>query len=202
MFSPEIEGRRIGEARPEWEIWLDLARRVRPDLRLQLSYPSTQQLREEIAQVVPAYDGIQRLQKTGDQFQAGGRHLCENWVSDGGRQGAFPCRCRCRKRDSGGHVLRLDPAGKQFNSMVHAEKDAITGAMRDAVLMNATDAAELRLNEGDAVVLRNDNGTYAGRVKVVEIARRNLQVMWPEGNALLHRHKRSPESGCRISTRM
>ncbi|MCA9858525.1 MAG: molybdopterin-dependent oxidoreductase, partial [Thermomicrobiales bacterium] len=25
MFSPEIEGRRIGEARPEWEIFLDLA---------------------------------------------------------------------------------------------------------------------------------------------------------------------------------
>ncbi|MER3439124.1 MAG: formate dehydrogenase, partial [Chloroflexota bacterium] len=32
MFSPEIPGRRIGEARPEWEIFLDLARRVRPDL--------------------------------------------------------------------------------------------------------------------------------------------------------------------------
>ena len=85
--------------------------------------------------------------------------------------------------------------GKQFNSMVHAEKDAITGAMRDAVLMNAEDAAELRLAEGDAVTLRNDNGTYAGRVKIVEIARRNLQVMWPEGNVLLHRQKRSPESG-------
>ena len=55
MFSPEIEGRRIGEARPEWEILLDLARRVRPDLRGQLSYTSTQQVREEIARVVPAY---------------------------------------------------------------------------------------------------------------------------------------------------
>ncbi len=61
MFSPEIDGRRIGEARPEWEIFLDLARRVRPDLRMQLSYPSTQEIREEIAQIVPAYDGIQRL---------------------------------------------------------------------------------------------------------------------------------------------
>ena len=29
MFSPEIPGRRIGEARPEWEVFLDLARRVR-----------------------------------------------------------------------------------------------------------------------------------------------------------------------------
>ena len=85
--------------------------------------------------------------------------------------------------------------GKQFNSMVHAEKDAITGAVRDAVFMNAKDAAELRLSDGDPVILRNDNGAYTGRVKIVEIARHNLQVMWPEGNVLLHRQKRSPESG-------
>ena len=31
MFSPEIEGRRIGEARPEWEVFLEIARRVRPE---------------------------------------------------------------------------------------------------------------------------------------------------------------------------
>src|SRR5690606_20803190 len=53
MFSPEIEGRRIGEARPEWEVYLDLARRVRPDLAAELTYAGTQELREEIARVVP-----------------------------------------------------------------------------------------------------------------------------------------------------
>src|SRR5690606_14307819 len=41
MFSPEIKGRRIGEARPEWEIYLDLARRVRPDLAPQLTFANT-----------------------------------------------------------------------------------------------------------------------------------------------------------------
>ncbi len=85
--------------------------------------------------------------------------------------------------------------GKQFNTMVHEKKDAITGAVRDAIMMNAADAAALGIRDGDAVMLRSDIGTYAGRVKIVEIARRNLQVMWPEGNVLLHRQKRSPESG-------
>ena len=33
MFSPEIKGPRIGEARPEWEVYLDLARRVRASSR-------------------------------------------------------------------------------------------------------------------------------------------------------------------------
>ena len=196
MFSPEIAGRRIGEARPEWEIWLDLARRVRPDLHQQLTYPSTQQLREEIARVVPAYDGIQHLHTTGDQFQAGGKHLCENWgfPTADGKAHFLPVPLPKQEIPAGTFFVSTR-RGKQFNSMVHAEKDAITGALRDAVLMNAADAAELHLADGDPVTLRNDNGAYAGRVKIVEIARRNLQVMWPEGNVLLHRHKRSPESG-------
>src|SRR5262249_2319730 len=76
MFSPEIAGRRIGEARPEWEIYLDLARRVRPELADRLTFSGTQAIREEIARVVPMYEGIQHLQETGDQVQYGGPHLC------------------------------------------------------------------------------------------------------------------------------
>jgi anaerobic selenocysteine-containing dehydrogenase len=196
MFSPEIEGRRIGEARPEWEIFLDLARRVRPDLRMQLSYPSTQQLREEIAQVVPAYDGIQNLHMTGDQFQAGGKHLCENWVfpTYDGKAHFRPVPLPQSEIPAGKfHVSTR--RGKQFNSMIHAHKDAITGSTRDAVFMNADDARDLGLADGDLVTLRNSYGSYIGTVQIVEIARRNLQVMWPEGNVLLDRVKRSPESG-------
>ncbi|MCO5222999.1 MAG: FdhF/YdeP family oxidoreductase [Thermomicrobiales bacterium] len=196
MFSPEIEGRRIGEARPEWEIFLDLARRVRPDLRMQLTYPSTQQVREEIARIVPLYDGIQRLHKTGDQFQAGGKHLCENWVfpTEDGKAHFFPVPLPEREIPAGTFAVATR-RGKQFNSMIHDQKDAITNSMRDAVFMNARDAKELGLADGDAVLLHNSSGELRGRVQIVPIARRNLQVMWPEGNVLLDRHKRSPESG-------
>src|SRR5437763_12657975 len=34
---------------------------------------------KEIARVVPFYDGIQHLKKTGDAFQYGGPHLCADW---------------------------------------------------------------------------------------------------------------------------
>lgn len=196
MFSPEIDGRRIGEARPEWEIYLDLARRVRPDLRLALTYPSTQHLREEIARVIPAYDGIQHLRKTGDQFQAGGPHLCEGWrfpTADGNAR-FVPVPLPIREIPEGMFLVSTR-RGKQFNSMIHANRDPLTGAARNAVFMNADDARDLGLREGAAVILRNEHGTYTGRVQIVPIARRNLQVMWPEGNVLLHRGKRSPESG-------
>ena len=49
--------------------------------------------------------------------------------------------------------------------------------------------------DGDAVVLRNDHGAYHGHVQIVPIARRNLQVHWPEGNVLLDHRRRSAESG-------
>ena len=85
--------------------------------------------------------------------------------------------------------------GKQFNSMVHAAKDAITGAEREAVLMHADDARGLGLGNGDPVLLRSNHGEYRGRVLVAPISRRNVQVHWPEGNILLDHWDRSPHSG-------
>src|SRR4028118_305901 len=53
IFSPEIPGPRIGEARPEWEVFIELAKRVRPDLADKISFDGTAAIRREIAQVIP-----------------------------------------------------------------------------------------------------------------------------------------------------
>ena len=54
-------------------------------------------MREEIARVVPFYDGFQNLNKTGDAFQYGGPHLCaDGKFHDARRQSALSSRCRCR----------------------------------------------------------------------------------------------------------
>ena len=49
IFSPEIPGPRIGEARSEWEIFADLGRRVRPDRAHLLEWPDADAIRDEIA---------------------------------------------------------------------------------------------------------------------------------------------------------
>jgi molybdopterin-dependent oxidoreductase alpha subunit len=196
MFSPEIEGRRIGEAKPEWEVYLELARRVRPDLADRLTFANTQALREEIARVVPMYDGIQTLAKTGDQVQYGGPHLCANWEfpTASGKAQFMPASLPQNEVPEGLFAVATR-RGKQFNSMVHAKKDAITGAIRDAVFMNAIDAGKLGLVEGDRVLLRSYTGTYEGRVQLAPIKPRNVQVHWPEGNVLVDHIKRSSASG-------
>src|SRR5262249_19067454 len=61
LFSPEIPGPRIGEARSEWEIFVDLARRVDPSRADLMHFDSGSAIREEIARVVPSYAGVERL---------------------------------------------------------------------------------------------------------------------------------------------
>ncbi len=75
MFSPEIP-RQLGEAKAEWKILRELAAVVYPERAHLLGCETGQEMREEIARVVPFYDGIQHLRETGDAFQYGGRHLC------------------------------------------------------------------------------------------------------------------------------
>ncbi|MBW4425344.1 MAG: FdhF/YdeP family oxidoreductase [Nostoc desertorum CM1-VF14] len=194
IFSPEIPGPRIGETRPEWEVFLELARRVKPDLADKLAFADTAAIRQEIAQVVPQYAGIQHLQQAGDQFQYGGSHLCFGWnfpTADG--KAHFGVLLPRQRELPEGYFLLATRRGKQFNSMVQERKDAITGAMREAVLMNAADAAQLGLKDSDRVLLKNDLGELLCQVYIAPIQSGNLQVHWPEGNVLLDKSKRSLE---------
>lgn len=77
--------------------------------------------------------------------------------------------------------------------MVQSQKDAITGAVREAVLINPFDAEKLGLKDGDDVWLKNDLGELKGRVYLAPMKPGNLQVHWPEGNVLLDKGKRSVE---------
>jgi anaerobic selenocysteine-containing dehydrogenase len=86
--------------------------------------------------------------------------------------------------------------GKQFNSMVWAARDPLTGAHRDALFMSAEDARELQLAEGDAVVVRSESGaTVRARAHVAPIRSGNVQMFWPEANALIAGGRRDAASG-------
>ncbi|KAF3883902.1 MULTISPECIES: FdhF/YdeP family oxidoreductase [Nostocales] len=196
IFSPEILGSRIGEARPEWDVFLELARRVRPDLAEKLHFQNTSAMRQEIARVIPQYAGIQHLKEAGDQFQYGGAHLCFGWnFPTPDRKARFSVLAPQERMLPEGYFWVTTRRGKQFNSMVQERKDAITGAVRSAVLMNCVDAEKLGLQDGDEVILKNDIGEFRGQVYIAPVTPRNLQIHWPEGNVLLDKSKRSPEVG-------
>ncbi len=163
MFTPEIP-REVGEARAEWKILLQIAAAAWPERAAQLGCHTGQEMREEIARVVPFYDGVQHLKKTGDAFQYGGPHLCVGGVcpTPDGRAhfAAVEIPERAPRPEGVFHVSTR--RGKQFNTLIYAEVDPLNGAARDAVLMNADDAATRHLKQGDRITLVNDNGRYDG----------------------------------------
>ncbi|HEV8131526.1 MAG TPA: FdhF/YdeP family oxidoreductase [Acidobacteriota bacterium] len=196
IFSPEIPGRRVGESRSEWEIFMQLAERSYPERKHLIHFEDVQQIRDEIARAVPSYQGIQHFKKKGDAVQWGGPRLCENGkfkTSDG--KARFTAVVPREQEIPEGWFLLSTRRGKQFNSMVQAEYDPLIGATRDEVFMSTVDAQALGLREGDAVLLRSVAGEFRGSVKFMPIRSRNIQTHWPEGNVLIKSNISDPACG-------
>jgi len=198
MFGPELT-RQVGEARSEWKILRELAAATHPERAQLLGCETGWKMREEIARVIPFYEGVQHLKKLGDSFQYGGAHLCEG--------GIFPtpdtkAHFRCVQIEGSPHNGRVNGEfkvstrrGKQFNSLIYAEHDPLNGAPRDAILMNEEDAADLGLAGAQRIALTNDVGRFEGQVFLAPIARGNLQIHWPEGNVIVRRGVVDPAGG-------
>jgi anaerobic selenocysteine-containing dehydrogenase len=126
--------------------------------------------------------------------QWGGPRLCEDGRFDT-PDGRAHFRPVTPHRPTGDGRLRLSTRrGKQFNTMVLAARDPLTGATRDAVFLAEADATRLGVGDGDAVVVRSPHGELRGRVHIAALRSGNVQVLYPEGNALLALGRRG-ESG-------
>jgi predicted molibdopterin-dependent oxidoreductase YjgC len=196
IFSPEIPGRRIGTAKAEWEVFGEVAARVRPEVADKVRFTSSKQIRTEIGQAIPLYAGIERLGKEGDDLQWGGPTLFA-----GGKFGTpdgrahFRCVVPKQRRAPEGMFYVSTRRGKQFNSMVQRAVDPLTGASRDAVFISQEDGERLAIRDGDPIRLISSYGSYAGRAKIDQIKPGNLEVHWPEGNCLLSREELDIVSG-------
>jgi molybdopterin-dependent oxidoreductase alpha subunit len=195
MFSPELP-RQVGEAKTEWRILRELAATVDPARAAFLECDSGPAIRAEIARVVPAYDGIQHLTRGGESFQCGGPHLAAggHFPTPDGKARFAPVALPALARPAGTFALSTR-RGKQFNTLIYADIDPLTGAARDAVLMAADDAAALHLADGDRIRVVNEHGRFDGRVALAAIAPGNVQLHWPEANVLLARGVLDPTGG-------
>ncbi len=126
ILSPEIPGPRIDEARPEWQVLLDLAARVRPELAGALHVAGTPELRAEIAEAVPLYAPIAGLREGGDSFQYGGPPLPRRLeLPDRGRARAFLAGQAARA--GRGERRRLAPALDPAWQAVQLDRPGVEG---------------------------------------------------------------------------
>jgi len=190
IFSPEIPGRRIGSAKPEWEVFGEVAARVRPEFADKVRFASSQQIRDEIGRTVPLYAGIETLSEEGDNFQWGGPRLFADgkFATADGKAHFSPVILKERRALNGMFYVSTR-RGKQFNSMVHRTIDPLTGALRDDVLVSREDAERLGIREGELIRLTSSTGSFLGRLKIHQIKPGNVEVHWPEGNCLLSREE-------------
>jgi predicted molibdopterin-dependent oxidoreductase YjgC len=210
IFSPEIPGRRIGSARPEWRVFGETMARAWPERAAQITFESAAAIRTEIARAIPLYKGIEKLDAKGDQIQWGGPTLYANGrfaTPDGKAHFTVPPRFTAEDAEdaekkgfavsanSAFNVFRVSTRrGKQFNSMIQRDVDPLTGAGRDDVLISEEDIGRLRLREGAEVELRSASGAFRGRLKAAPILPGNLEVHWPEGTTLLSPSRIDPDS--------
>jgi molybdopterin-dependent oxidoreductase alpha subunit len=195
IFSPEIPGRRIGSARPEWQVFGDVMARVNPAQAHLVSFSDAHAIRQEIAKAIPLYAGIETLRTKGDQVQWGGPRLYADdrfATPDGKAHFAAPQTGRALHDEERFAVSTR--RGKQFNSLVQHDIDPLTGGRRDDVFISRRDLTRLGLNEGQTVRLRSCSGTFRGRLKTADIRPGNLEVHWPEGNVLLSGSALDPDS--------
>ena len=187
IYSPQIPGGPdIPGARDEWEIPVLVAHKLDPQ-RAQdfFTWKDTQDIRKEIDRVCPTYNGIADLKKKGDNFQYGGARLLVDRCLTPDGKAHFSVVDLPEERVPTGRFLLATRRGKQFNSIINAEVDPITGARRDDVLMAREDAERLGLRNGEAVTLRNELGEFQGRVKIDRVKPGSLQAHWPEVNILI-----------------
>jgi anaerobic selenocysteine-containing dehydrogenase len=195
IFSPEVAGRRIGTARPEWQVFRDVMRAAWPERANRVGLEDAAAIRDEISRAVPLYAGIERLARQGDQVQWGGQRLfADGQFATADGRARFAVVGLPKRPITRGTFLASTRRGKQFNSMVQRDRDPLTGAGRDAILISGDDLEELGARDGQMATLRSERGTFVGRLRVAPIKPGNLEVHWPEGNALLTGDLVDPDS--------
>ncbi len=195
IFSPEIPGRRIGSAQPEWWVFREVMARARPDQRHQVGLDDARAIRGEIARAVPRYAGIEVLGAKGDQVQWGGRRLfVDGHFATPDGKARFAAVSLIASPQAADGFLVSTRRGKQFNSMVQRAVDPLTGARRDDILISVEDLARLQIDAGTRVTLRSAHGSFTGRLLAAPIKPGNLEVHWPEGNVLLAGDRLDPDS--------
>ncbi|MGE3962222.1 MAG: FdhF/YdeP family oxidoreductase [Dehalococcoidia bacterium] len=185
-----------GELRSEVDILATIAERILPAGRFDWrTLRSHDALRAEIARVVPAYEPIEAIGRTRQEFQIPGRifHDPAFATPDGRARFAVTPLPTLAPLEGEFRLMTIRSEG-QFNTVVYEETDLYRGnTRRDVVMMAFEDAARLGLSEGEWVTVSTESGRMEVVVSITDIRPGNLAMYYPEANVLVPR-KLDPRS--------
>jgi molybdopterin-dependent oxidoreductase alpha subunit len=178
------------EMRPEVEIIATLAGRVLPPGPVDFArLRDHQAIRAAIAAVVPGYEAIGEIERTGREFQIGGRTLhTPAFRTPSGKAQALVTPVPEFRLPPGEFRLMTLRSEGQFNTVVYEDEDVYRGnERRDVVMMNAADARALGVRRDQWVVVENDTGRLRALVRFADLPPGNLAMYFPEANVLIPR---------------
>ena len=150
-----------------------------PDQRELFGYENTEQIRAEMAALMPLYQGVELLKKEGDSVQWGGTRLgVTDFATSDGRAHFSVIPIPKVDVPEGRFFLTLR-RGMQFNSMTFGDKDPLKdGSRRDTILLDERDLDALGIREGERVLVRSDTSSLTAVARVVGKGPRLPATSW------------------------
>jgi anaerobic selenocysteine-containing dehydrogenase len=153
-------------------------------------------IREAIANVVPGYAEVNKIDETKQEFQIAGRTFHEPAFNtpSGKVRGSVPQSTPWQPAPGEFRLMTLRSEG-QFNTVVYEEEDVYRGtSRRDVVMMNRLDGQSLGVSENQQVTVETETGGLRVVVAFIDIPPGNLAMYFPEANVLVPR-RIDPSSG-------
>lgn len=146
------------------------------------------QVRRMIAQIVPGYEPIDKIDQTRQEFQIAGRTFHEpKFKTPSGKAIFQPVEMPVFPVGDGELRLMTIRSEGQFNTVVYEEEDIYRGQeRRDVILMSQADIDRLGLKIDQRVSVRSAAGVMANiLVRACDIKPGNAAMYYPEANALV-----------------
>jgi len=179
-----------GQMRSEVGIIADLAERILPPDRFDWSeLRSHAALRAAIGKVVPGYGASGAIDRDKKEFLIAGRtfHTPEFATPDGKARFCATPLSGLAVAAGEFRLMTLRSEG-QFNTVVYEEEDLYRGNdRRDVVMLSAIDAREMKLKEGERVIVETGAGRMAVSAAIADIRPGNLAMYYPEANQIVPR---------------
>ncbi|MCS5621176.1 MAG: FdhF/YdeP family oxidoreductase, partial [Nitrospinaceae bacterium] len=181
---------RYSGPKSEVKIIAEIARRVLEDSPLPWkSLSETGNIREIIGTIIPGFEQLKNIDRTGKEFHIDGRILhTPKFPHPDGKASFKVCPIPAvRRNKENSFILMTVRSEGQFNTVVYEPDDQYRGvSSRNVVLINEEDIKRIGSKEGDLVTIKNDTGIMVEqKLQAYPIKQGNIMMYYPESNVLV-----------------
>jgi molybdopterin-dependent oxidoreductase alpha subunit len=145
-------------------------------------------IRQMIARIIPGYEAVGAIDRTGQEFQVAGRTFHTPRFTTPSGKARFTVHPLPSLAGGNGHLRLMTVRSEgQFNTVVYEEEDIYRGQeRRDVILLNALDIDRLGLQVEQRVTVRSPVGVMPHiLVRRYDIRAGNALMYFPEANVLV-----------------